>query len=101
MEKLNYPWIAPVLGRLPKLAAALLLAGPEGLGKRETARYLAHAVLCEKKRTHLDPCGECPSCLLLAAGTHPDLRVLEVGQQEEAGESAQGEEEGSATAKKA
>jgi DNA polymerase-3 subunit delta' len=88
---LNYPWIAPVLARLPadpkSLPRALMLTGRAGLGKRETALFLANGLLCETRRADLQPCGTCASCLLLAAGNHPDLRVLEVGQEDEPGES--------------
>lgn len=104
MEKLSYPWIAPVLERLPKQAAnlprALLLAGPAGLGKRETALYLVRALLCETRRPSLEPCGTCASCLLLDAGNHPDVRVLEVGQPEEGGDPAAAEEEPATGGKK-
>jgi len=63
-------------GRLPH---AFLFAGPAGVGKRLFARTLAQAVLCERAReSALDPCGACPSCLQVVAGTHPD--VLEVGR---------------------
>ncbi len=86
-SSLNYPWTAAVLVRLPgdpkSLPRALLLTGRAGLGKRETALFLANGLLCETKRKGLEPCGTCASCLLLKAGNHPDLRVLEVGQEEE------------------
>ena len=66
-------------GRLPH---ALFFAGPEGIGKRTFARMLAQALLCE---THgdaeLDPCGECPGCLQVEGGTHPDL--IEAGCPED------------------
>ena len=97
MESLSYPWVTPVLGRLPSdagaLPRALLLAGRPGLGKRDCALFLAQSLLCETKRTTLQPCGTCPSCHLYQAGNHPDLRVLEVGQDEEEGVSAAEEAE--------
>lgn len=90
-SSLNYPWISPVLARLSgepeSLPRALLLTGRAGLGKRETALFLANSLLCETKLPGLPPCGTCASCLLLKAGNHPDLRVLEVGQEEEASAS--------------
>ena len=86
-EEIGYPWIAPVLARLPAnaqdLPAALLLSGQAGLGKRATALFLARGLLCESGRDGLGACGNCPSCSLLAAGTHPDLRLVELASEEE------------------
>jgi DNA polymerase III subunit delta' len=61
----------------------LLLAGRPGLGKRATALFLAQALLCEAEREELKACGTCASCRLYQVGNHPDLRMLEVGQEEE------------------
>jgi DNA polymerase III subunit delta' len=88
MEGLTYPWITPVLDRLPRrakaLPRALLLTGRPGLGKRATALFLAQSLLCETDRDALQACGTCASCRLYQAGNHPDLRILEVGQEDEA-----------------
>jgi DNA polymerase III subunit delta' len=57
-----------------RLAHALLFAGPSGVGKGLTARLLATALFCERSSdSALDACGECRSCRLMAAGTHPDF----------------------------
>ncbi|WLB09501.1 hypothetical protein QIH87_47505 [Bradyrhizobium elkanii] len=40
----------------------LLLAGPDGSGKRTIGRLYAKALLCEGDRAELRPCGSCPSC---------------------------------------
>ena len=102
-NRLNYPWIAPVLASLPSeaksLPRALLLTGRLGLGKRETALFLANSLLCETRRSALQPCGACASCLLLEAGNHPDLRLLEIGQDDEA-VAIEGEVEAPAAKKK-
>lgn len=55
------------------LPHALLFVGPAGVGKASTARALAQAVNCQEVRPDGDACGACPSCRLLAAGTHPDF----------------------------
>jgi len=79
----RYPWHsanwrlltqARVAGRLPH---ALLLAGPEGLGKRAFAEGFAKALLCANPDEAGGACGTCRSCRFFEAGTHPDYRVLE------------------------
>jgi DNA polymerase-3 subunit delta' len=52
---------------------ALLLQGAEGLGKKALAAWVANAVLCERSTSALQCCGECASCKLTGAGSHPDL----------------------------
>jgi DNA polymerase III subunit delta' len=60
-----------------RLASSFLFAGPPGVGKRTFALKLAEALLCHARpETALDPCGVCPSCAQVAAGTHPDLDVV-------------------------
>lgn len=54
----------------------LLIYGAEGLGKRRLAEWIAQAVLCDRTRDELVVCGECASCKLYAARTHPDLMLL-------------------------
>jgi DNA polymerase III subunit delta' len=57
-----------------RLASTFLFVGPEGVGKRSFALALAKALLCERRdEALLDPCGMCPSCVQVKAGTHPDL----------------------------
>jgi DNA polymerase-3 subunit delta' len=50
---------------------ALLLAGPEGVGKSLLAQAFAAALLCDKPADG-QPCGLCLSCRQLAGGGHPD-----------------------------
>ncbi|MFO7994092.1 MAG: DNA polymerase III subunit delta' [Marinobacter sp.] len=60
-------------GRLPH---ALLVTGEHGVGKRLFANALAGLLVCE--RPDMDggsPCGSCKQCELVAAGTHPDIRI--------------------------
>lgn len=46
----------------------LLLAGPEGSGKRTIARLYAKTLLCEANRSKMEPCGRCPSCAAFKGG---------------------------------
>ncbi len=62
-------------GRLPH---ALLLAGPASLGKMRFALAFAARLLCHEA-ARPDACGECSACLLLKAGTHPDLKMVQPG----------------------
>lgn len=55
---------------------ALLLHGPAGTGKWELAMSFARGLLCERGSASVRACGTCPSCVLIAAGNHPDLRVV-------------------------
>ncbi len=56
-----------------RLAHAYLFLGLEGIGKRMFAGELAKALLCERSDQVLNACGECKSCKLVEAGTHPDF----------------------------
>ena len=59
-------------GRLPP---ALLLSGPEGVGKRTLAIEAARGLLCDKGPG--EPCNTCRTCDRTARGIHPDLIVVE------------------------
>ena len=75
------PWMEKTYRQLAGLAAngklshAYLLGGQQGLGKFTLARHFAHFLLCTDVQG-LTPCGKCRECQLLAAGTHPDLKVV-------------------------
>ena len=77
-----YPWLNDSLQQLSqlyrqqRLAHALLFNGPEGIGKLELGHMLAALVLC-KTPAAATACGQCKSCLLLAAGNHADLLLLQ------------------------
>jgi DNA polymerase III subunit delta' len=58
-----------------RLPHGLIFAGPTGVGKGTTAAALGALVLCENPQRD-DSCGKCESCRLVAAGNHPDYRVI-------------------------
>lgn len=85
--KVPFPWQetqwqrlqqADAGGRLPH---ALLLSAPAGTGLHEFAEQWIRARLCHAEK---GPCGRCPACEQLRAGTHPDLVRIE---PEEAGKA--------------
>ena len=77
------PWLQHTEQRLFTLACqqqlhhAILLTGPVGIGKQRLAEQLARVLLCHNPLAQ-GACGRCKSCLLGAAGHHPDLLTLEV-----------------------
>jgi DNA polymerase-3 subunit delta' len=56
-----------------RLPHALLFVGPPGVGKALVARRLAARLACSGDPA---PCGSCAGCAQVAAGSHPDLRVI-------------------------
>jgi DNA polymerase-3 subunit delta' len=60
-----------------RIAGSYLFIGPAGVGKASFARALAGALVCQSPRPGLAACGACVSCLQAAAGTHPDIDVVE------------------------
>ncbi len=81
MSGAPYPWQAEQWQRLTRdmtrLPHALLLAGIAGLGKNRFALALAQRLLCSDAKGETAACGDCAGCKLFAAGTHPDLHVLQ------------------------
>jgi len=55
---------------------ALLLEGPEGVGKMRAAQTLAQILLCANRPRPTAACGGCGACHKLAAGTHADFSVI-------------------------
>lgn len=79
------PWLSVVQSQLGELASnsqlhhALLFTGPVGIGKHLVAQHLAKLLLCLQPFAD-SGCGYCKSCLLVAAGHHPDLLELKSDQ---------------------
>jgi len=73
------PWLSPTWNTLAdalrsgRVHHAMLFASPRGYGKRVLADAFAAAALCTQRTADGHACGTCRSCLLVAAGSHPDL----------------------------
>lgn len=66
-----------------RVAHALLIRGVPGIGKTRLATDYARRLLCQKPQSG-KACGQCTSCHLFDAGTHPDFMML---APEEAGKA--------------
>lgn len=81
----DYPWLEAPFNRLQsswqsgRFHHALLLQGSRGMGKSALAATVAKGLLCINN-TDLVPCGQCKSCLLSHAGSHPDLVAIDNGK---------------------
>jgi DNA polymerase-3 subunit delta' len=64
--------------RRRRVAHAYLFRGPQGVGKSTAALLFAQALNCddEARETTGEPCGQCRSCRLIAAGSHPDVWLV-------------------------
>ncbi|MFC3031194.1 DNA polymerase III subunit delta' [Pseudoalteromonas fenneropenaei] len=75
------PWLEAIRTQLAnahgqgRLHHAIMLTGLRGVGKRALATQLANALLCQNPQ-QLSACGNCKSCGLLSAATHPDKLLL-------------------------
>ncbi len=77
---IGHEWAVRLLERSlarGQLSHAYLLLGPPRVGKTTLALALAMAINCT---ADVRPCGECRSCRLIAAGRHPDVRLIEGGE---------------------
>jgi DNA polymerase III subunit delta' len=77
-----YPWQDNLWKNLQarfaeRVPHALLIHGPEGIGKLALAEHLAHSLLCEAADRAQAPCGKCDGCRWFRAGSHPDYRRVE------------------------
>lgn len=78
---MNLPWLAPINQQLVNLVNsnhlhhALLISGPDGVGKHVLAEQLACHLMCQQPTDH-GHCGLCKSCLLVNSGHHPDLQRI-------------------------
>src|SRR4051812_28422227 len=64
------------------LPPSLIFSGPAGPDMRETALAIAQAIYCLApvgKGDDRDACGTCAACTRIARGVHPDVLVIEPG----------------------
>ena len=79
---MSYPWQEKQWQQVrfaveqQRLAHAVLLTGPEGAGIEQFALELARYLLCDTPVQPGSGCGQCRSCLLFSAGSHPDIRMI-------------------------
>jgi len=78
-DVLGHEHAREALGRMLKadrVPHALLLHGPEGVGKRLLAERFASSLLCVAPLGDASACGRCAACTKAAHGNHPDLLVI-------------------------
>ncbi len=61
--------------RQPSVSRGYLFSGPDGIGKRLSAKTLAKALNCQAEA--LEPCDRCPSCLKIEQNQHPDVHLID------------------------
>ncbi|TPD52657.1 MAG: DNA polymerase III subunit delta' [Thalassolituus maritimus] len=76
-----YPWQVDAWSSLVRrhrtagLPHALLITGSAGIGKHELSLNVARWLLCQNPAE--ESCGQCHSCQLWAAGSHPDFMLCQ------------------------
>ena len=99
-----YPWQHELWQRWIELRArqphALLLKGPQGVGKLDFALNIARSVLCEKPLADGLACQDCSSCHWFQQEAHPDFRLIQPDALATSDEESEEKEEGKKPGKK-
>lgn len=62
-----------------RVAHAYAFVGPPGIGKKLVALAFAQSLLCSRPLREVErtkACGQCPACMRVERGSHPDLMLL-------------------------
>jgi len=90
-----YPWLkenwqqATRYLKDDRLSHAILLSGPDAIGKLEFCLSYIQRLNCTSPTVDNFACGECKDCRLFNAKTHPDVRMINVDESEEQKKSDQ------------
>nr|WP_133544506.1 DNA polymerase III subunit delta' [Mesocricetibacter intestinalis] len=77
-----YPWLLPDYEKIRQTFLngrghhALLLRSESGIGTEQLAKATANLLLCQHINAAQKACGQCHSCQLFRAGSHPDFYLL-------------------------
>ncbi|HEX8886263.1 MAG TPA: DNA polymerase III subunit delta' [Noviherbaspirillum sp.] len=89
MSSKTLPWQSQswlqVMQMRERFPHAVLLHGPQGIGKTLFAEQLAQALLCEAPLADGHACGQCLACGWFAQYAHPDYRRVRPENLEDAG----------------
>ena len=94
MLEWNKTELKQLVSQHESLGHALLIHGPQGVGKLAFAMALAQGLLCEQPGRSGLACAACAACGWFTAGNHPDFRCIEPESLVEERRQASGEEEG-------
>ncbi len=74
----GHPRAAAAIGAMihGRVAHAILISGPAGIGKTTLALDLAAGLLCDDPDPPARPCRACRGCRLVERGRHPDVHRL-------------------------
>lgn len=83
MQFTEYPWFKSLDDKLAiaqqnqRLPHGLLIVSAAQTGKKDYAEKLAATMLCQRPQ-QMRPCGQCKSCHLLRAQSHPDYYLIDL-----------------------